>query len=164
MSKKKHRRRCKNSHGIWGMWDRVVDGLSQALGLGHGLVITGIVFGFIFVPLLTTIVLLVTLYWVSYPEQARSQLDQVSSYVRRAGHRLSDAAFTRERRRTATDPRFDDVAVDEPPAPKRPSTTSSELRERFEALDKRAKSIEAFVASEEYRLEREFKRMGDEKD
>ena len=89
---------------------------------------------------------------------------RVRSYIRRIGHRLSDAAFTREHRTAATDPMFDDVAVDEPPAPKRPSTSSSELKDRFEALDKRAKSIEAFVASEEYRLEREFKRMGDEKD
>ena len=158
MSKRKHRRRCRKSKGVWGMIDRVVHGLSEALGLGHGMIITGFVLGFIFVPLLTAIVFLVTLYWVSYPEQARRHLERVSSAVRRAGHRLSDAAFARDTRTTATEPNIDD----EPPAPKRPRTTSSELRKRFEALDQRAKSIEAFVASEEYRLEREFKRMGDD--
>ncbi len=164
MSKRKHRRSCKSGKGVWGICDRVVHGLSEALGLGHGMIITGFVLGFIFVPLLTAIVFLVTLYWVSYPEQTRSHFERVSSYIRGAGHRLSDAAFTREPRRAATEPSFDDTTGDESPTPKRPSTTSSELRERFEALDKRAKSIEAFVASEEYRLEREFERMRDDKD
>ena len=160
MSKRKHRRRCKSGNGVWGMIDRVVDGLSQALGLGHGMIITGFVLGFIFVPLLTAIVFLLTLYWVSYPAQARSHLESVSGFVRGAGQRLSDAAFSRQTRDTVTEPSFDE----EPAAPKRPATTSSELRERFEALDKRAKSIEAFVASEEYRLEREFKNIDDAKD
>ena len=162
MSERRNRRRSEKSHGFWEIVERVVNGLSEALGLGHGMIITGFVLGFIFVPLLTTIVFFVTLYWVSYPGAAKRHFERFSRYIRRAGQRLSDAAFTRDTH--ATDPSFDDVARDEPPPPKQPRTTPSELRERFEALDKRAKSIEAFVASEEYRLEREFKRMGDEKD
>ena len=58
MSKRKQRRRCRKSKGVWGMIDRVVHGLSEALGLGHGMIITGFVLGFIFVPLLTAIVFL----------------------------------------------------------------------------------------------------------
>lgn len=158
MSKRKHRTSCKSGKGVWGIIDRVVHGLSEALGLGHGMIITGFVLGFIFAPLLTAIVFLVTLYWVSYPRQARRHLESVSRYVRRAGHRLSDAAFASKADDTVTEPAFDA----EPPAPKRPRATAAELKERFEALDKRAKSIEAFVTSQEYRLEREFKRMDDQ--
>lgn len=155
---------------MWSVIDRVVDGLSKALGLGHGLVITGFVLGFIFAPLLTAMVFFVALYWVSYPESAREHLEKVSTYIRRAGQRLHDAAFARRAETAAAGPGFEEATAPRSPGSadgssgrREPHHTSlSELRARFEALDERAKSIEAFVTSEEYRLEREFKRMDDE--
>ena len=153
----RHHKRSTRRKGIWRIVDPVVDGLSRALGLSHGIIIAGFVCGFIFVPLLTAMVFLVTLYWVSYPDQARKQLACVSSYVRGVLRRIKRATDAMDKRnRTAKS-----TSDGDPRTANRPPLSRAQLRARFEALDKRANAIEAFVASEEYLLEREFKRMRD---
>ena len=147
-----------------GAVNRVVDGLAVASGLGRGLVIAGFVVGLASTPLLTAVVFFATLYWVTYPDEARGHFDRFSAFARRAAERLSDVAFAPRRQCHATTPDYDEPN-EAHPAPQTPSPSpmsSARLRERFEALERRAKSIEAFVASEEYRLEREFKRIDGE--
>ena len=154
-----HRRGCGGHHGPGGVFSK----LGNAFDLPTGVVIAIFVVGWVFTPLLTTLIFVAAWYWAKHPDETRRQVDRVSDHARRAARRVSDAAFGgRSRyRRTATEPDLDldDVDVDEP-APRRPSS-AEELRHRFEELDRRAKRIEEVVASEEYRLEREFRRIDD---
>ena len=157
MSNRRHRKRCQSGKGIWHLIDQVVDGLNQASGLGHGIIIAGFVCGFIFVPLLTAMVFFVTLYWVRYPVQARRQLACVSSCVRRIVRVVMAAVASLENRNTVNQP----PSGQQPAGATRAPMSTAQLRAKFEALDKRANAIEAFVSSQEYLLEREFKQMGD---
>ena len=155
MSKhRRHWRRPRKSHGHI---DRVVRGLSDAFGVDRWVVITAFVLGFVFAPLLTAAVFCAAWYWATYPKQARAHLEWLSGHARRVFQRLVDATFERRGPRVATEPDFDTADPVEPAS----STSASDLRQRFEALDRRAEAIEAFIASEEYRLEREFRRIDD---
>lgn len=145
-----------------GAVSRMIHGLSDAFGVGHGVIIAGFVVGWVFVPLLTTLVFLGALYWMSHPDQAGRQVKQLTAWVRRAARHLSEVVIPGPGPR-ATEPDFAQPPDDEQPEPPpRHSRSVGELRRRFEALDRRAKSIESFVASEEFRLEREFKRIDDD--
>jgi phage shock protein PspC (stress-responsive transcriptional regulator) len=154
MNKKKQRRRRHARAGMTGIIHRVLDGLGDALGIGRGLVIAGFVVGFVFVPLLSLAVFLGGWYWISYPEQTRRHFRRISAYAQR----VSAAAFATNTRATAPQPDIDERETNASSAstPNKQSPTTAELRARFESLDARARAIEEFVASEEYRLEREF--------
>jgi len=98
---------------------------------------------------------------------ARRHISRISAYAQRAAKRVSDAAFSTNRRATAPQPGFSDPEFDDPAGDSsrngnsRQNPTAVELRERFEALDERAKAIEEFVSSVEYRLEKEFRGIKD---
>ena len=158
MNKKKQRRRRHARAGMMGIIHRVIDGLGDALGIGRGLVIAGFVVGFVFVPVLNLAVFLGGWYWISYPEQTRRHFRRISAYAQRATQRVSAAAFATNTRATAPQADVDKRETDTSSAstPNKQSPTTAELRARFESLDARARAIEEFVASEEYRLEREF--------
>jgi len=163
MNKKKQRRRRHARAGMTGIIHRVIDGLGDALGIGRGLVIAGFVVGLVFVPLLSLAVFLGGWYWTSYPEQTRRHFRRISAYAQRAAQRVSAAAFATNTRATAPQPDIDECETDTSSAstPNKQSPTTEELRARFESLDTRARAIEEFVASEEYRLEREFRGLQD---
>ena len=161
MSKKKHRRKQRSCNSLTGTIYRVIDGLGDALGVGRGLVIAGFVVGFVFVPLLSVAVFLGGWYWITYPDRTQAHFRHISAYAQRAARRVSEAAFSTESRKTATEPDFD-AQTDTPQSTQQPSrTTAADVTDRFAELDARAKAIEEFVASEEYRLEKEFKRIRD---
>ncbi|MDD9980526.1 MAG: hypothetical protein OXU81_04070 [Gammaproteobacteria bacterium] len=132
---------------------RVTRGLADAFGVPRGVIIAGFVLGFVFIPLLSLLAFLAALYWVNDPERARRQVDSFFESLRRAGVRL---------RHGAAEPRYGGDEADsgrgsrEPP---RPAVHSPALARRFERLERRARAIEEFVASEEFRLNREFRRM-----
>lgn len=176
-----HRReRSKAEHcGISGAIHRVIRGSRDATGLGKGPTIALYVVGFVFMPLLTTLVFLAMLYWTSFPSEARRNLDRVSQHTRKVGERLTESLTGSSRRyRASTEPDFADELRDfvperedghEPerrrePAQRRERATDgvtrpADIQRKFDDLERRANAIEEFVTSEEYRLEREFEKM-----
>ena len=128
---------------------RVVRGLANALGIPRGIVIAGFVLGFVFIPLPAVLVFLAALYWVDNPERARRHADSVFDSLRRSGGRF---------RRSAAGPGPGSAGPDsrEPP---RPHVDPASLARRFERAERRTRAIEEFVASEEFRLNREFRKM-----
>ena len=132
---------------------RVTRGLSDAFGIPRGMVIAGFVLGFVFVPLLALLAFLAALYWVNDPERTRRQVDSVVGCLGRAGDRLRRGASGAAHRRARGEP------IREPGEPPRPPIDSAALARRFARIERRARAIEEFVASEEFRLNREFRRM-----
>lgn len=167
MTRHRHQHRRRRGCGASGAVHRVLDGLSGVLGVGRDVVIAGFVVGLVFVPLLSAMVFAGAWYWVTYPRQAERHFEWLSAHVRRAMRRLAQALFGGADRGAATAPGFEGSApspASTPRASRQSPATASDLRRRFEELERRAKSIEAFVASEEYRLEREFDKMHKERD
>ena len=145
-----HRRRYGRRRGPI---KRVTRGLADAFGVPRGVVIAGFVIGFVFVPLLSLAAFLVALYWVDDPGRARRHVDAFFDVLGRAGNRLRRGAGRRGYRDAG-----DDSARESGDRP-RPAVDPVALARRFERIDRRARAIEAFVASEEFRLNREFRRM-----
>ena len=129
---------------------RVVRGLADAFGIPRGVVIAGFVFGFVSAPLLTLLVFFAALYWVDDPERTRRHMDAAHDSLKRAADRL---------RRGAQGPRQGGSDDDPGREPSRPAIDPSALVRRFERIEQRTRIIEEFVASEEFRLDREFRRM-----
>ena len=132
---------------------RVIRGLSDAFGVPRGVVIAGFVLGFVFVPLLSLAAFLAALYWVNHPERTRRHVDSFFDSLRRAGDRLRRGGAGPRRRGACSEPNT------ESDGPTRPAVDPSALARRFERVERRARAIEEFVASEEFRLNREFRRM-----
>ena len=124
---------------------RIVRGLAHRFDVSRGVVIASFVAGFMFVPLLTLLVLGTAWLWVD--DQGKFE------------HRVSRAA---DRARTVYDrtfgsptPRAADVeTVMSDPIPEFPN-----LRKQFENLQSRTGAIEAYASSEDFRLHREFKKI-----
>ncbi len=113
------------------------------------MVIAGFVLGLVFIPLPTLLVFLAALYWVNNPERARRHVDSAFDALGRAGGRL---------RRRAAGPDTGSAGRDSH-EPSRPHVDPTSLVRRFERAERRTRAIEEFVASEEFRLNREFRRM-----
>lgn len=132
---------------------QVIRGLSDALGIPRGVVVAGFVLGFVFVPLLSLLAFLAALYWVNNPERTRRHVDSFFDSIRRTSDRF---------RHAAAGPRVRGAAGGterESPEPPRPPVYPAALVRRFERIERRTRAIEEFVASEEFRLNREFRRM-----
>ena len=136
---------------------RVTRGLADAFGVPRGLVVAGFVLGFVFIPLLTLLAFLAALYWVNDPARARRHVDSFFDFLGRAGDRVRRGAMGRTQWSADREP-----AGGETSGPARPSLDPSALARRFERIERRARAVEEFVASEEFRLNREFRRMGRE--
>lgn len=133
---------------------RVTRGLADAFGLPRGMVIAGFVLGFVFVPLPTLVVFFAAMYWVDHPGQTRRRMDAAYGYLKGAADRLWRSAVGPRHRGAGADPGRESR---ESP---RPAVDPTALARRFERIERRARAIEEFVASEEFRLNREFRRMG----
>lgn len=132
---------------------RVTRGLADAFGIPRGVVIAGFVLGFVFIPLLSLLAFLVALYWVNDPERTRQHVDSLFDSLRRTGERLRPGAADQRHRSASGEPNR------ESSEPARPPVDPTALFRRFERIERRARTIEEYVASEEYRLNREFRRM-----
>ena len=132
---------------------RVVRGLADAFGVPRGVVIAVFVVGFVFIPLLSLLAFLVALYWVNDPDRTRRHVDSFFDGLRRGNDRLRRG--TARPRRNGVDSAADQEPRKSPPPP----IDSTALARRFERIERRARAIEEFVASEEFRLNREFRRM-----
>ena len=133
---------------------RVIRGLADAFGIPRGVVIAGFVLGFVFVPLLTLLAFLAALYWVDHPERTRRRMEAAHDSFKRAADRLRRVASGPGRRGSSGG-----GPDREPREPPRPAVDPAALARRFERIERRARAIEEFVASEEFRLNREFRRM-----
>lgn len=142
-----------------GAIQRMIDRLSDSFGVSRRAVIVLLLVGIIVAPLLTLPALFAVWYSNERPEQHRNPGEPISARARRAARQVSDAVLGRTRPATAPDFDLDEDELAQAP-PTRPRT-AADLRQRFEALDQRAKRIEEVVASEEFRLEREFRRIDD---
>lgn len=154
MSRRHHDGRRSRRHR--GPIKRVTRGLADAFGVPRGVVIAGFVLGFVFIPLLTLLAFLVALYWVNDPARTRRHVDSFFDSLGRAGSRFRRGAMRRRWRSADREP------AGEASEPARPSVDPSALARRFERIERRARTIEEFVASEEFCLNREFRRMGRE--
>ena len=132
---------------------RVIRGLADTFEIPRGAVIAGFVLGFVFVPMLSLLAFLAALYWVNDPGRARRRVDSFFGSLRRAGNRLRPRAEGRRHASAGGDPSRDSSE------PVRTPVDPIALARRFERIERRARAIEEFVASEEYRLNREFRRM-----
>lgn len=132
---------------------RVVRGLADVFGIPRGVVIAGFVLGFVCVPLLTLLVFFAALYWMDHPERTRRHVGAVRDSLRRAADRLRRGVADSRLRRAGAEPGR------EPRERPRPAIDPGALVRRFERIERRARAIEEFVASEEFRLNREFRRM-----
>ena len=132
---------------------RVVRGLADAFGVPRGVVIAVFVVGFVFIPLLSLLAFLVALYWVNNPERARRHVDSFFDGLRRGNDRLWRGTAGSRRRGVGGETERESRKSPPPPI------DSTALARRFERIERRARAIEEFVASEEFRLNREFRRM-----
>ena len=132
---------------------RVVRGLADAFGIPRGVVIAGFVLGFVSIPFSTLVVFLAAWYWVDHPERTRRHVDACLDALWRGGHRLRRGMGGQRPRSADGEPGRDSGE------PLRPAIDPSALARRFERIERRARAIEEFVASEEFRLHREFRRM-----
>ena len=135
--------------------ERVTRGLADAFGIPRGMVIAGFVIGFVFVPLLPLLTFLIVLYWVNDPERTR-RLGRFHSSIP-SGERATGSGAVRRARGTAAAqarlrPR---IAGAEAPGASTPPPSHDGSSESSGS----ARAIEELVASEEYRLNREFRRM-----
>ena len=121
---------------------RLVRELSRRLGIHRHAVIAGFVLGFIFVPILTALVLLAAFYWVNHPERIEGHLERFADKAREA-YRTHMKSSREER------PEPNDSSVPDFP----------DLRRRFEDLEARAQAMETCVASDEFTLDRQFKNI-----
>ena len=144
------RSQCRRPGRRRGPIKRVTRGLADAFGIPRGVVIAGFVFGFVSAPLLTLLVFFAALYWVDDPERTRRHMDAAHDSLKRAADRL---------RRGARGPRQGGSDDDPGRVPSRPAIDPTALVRRFERIEQRTRIIEEFVASEEFRLDREFRRM-----
>ena len=124
---------------------RIVRGLAERFGVGRGTVIAGFVLGFVFVPLLTLIVLGAAWIWVDDQERFESRVSNVADRARNVYDRTFGSATPRS-------PDVETVMAD--PIPDFPH-----LRKQFENLETRAGAMESYVSSEDFRLHREFKKI-----
>ena len=138
MSRYRHDGPGRNTHRD-GAIQQAIRRLSDTFGCSRGTSIALLVIGLFLAPLLTVPALLAFWYWNGRTERKRRSAERVSDTAE-PGSNLDQ-----------------DESSQVPPAP----SAAADLRERFAELERRAKRIEAFVASEEYRLEREFRRIGD---
>ena len=162
--------------GIGNAIHRVLRKSREITGMSKGMTIAAYVLGFIFVPLLTAFVALVLLYWTSYPDSAQRNVDRMKRQARRAAHKMGEGFTRGTGPRPVTEPDLQDLDLDDdddeptrgrrsdrnrPHADSGPQSAQG-LRKRFENLERRARTIERFVASEEYRLQREFDKMDEQ--
>jgi len=142
---------CRYKHGRrrHGPVKQVVRGLSDRFGVKRKYVIAGFVLGFVFVPLLTLLLFLATLYWVNHPEGIEDTLDRLLRKVRRAIR----ATWTRT---TYASDGLGEVTIDDDD-----DVDFADLRRRFDDLERRAEGMEEYVSSEEHALNREFQRIRD---
>jgi hypothetical protein len=117
-------------------------------------VVTGFVLGFVFVPLLAVFVFLGALYWVHHPEQVESNLEKAAGWIRNWWNESRRSAADRPSERSAPD--VDAAAAFEDEI----DIDIDALNEEFAELERRAAGIESFVLSDEYKLHRDFKKMG----
>jgi len=136
-------RRCR------GPVKRVVRGVAERFQVPRGAVIAGFVVGLVFVPLLTVLLFLAALYWVDHPERAEHHASRAAGWAREGAARVGAAV------------RGDHTRQDQAYAAQAAAASEevAAVSARFAALEGRARAIEEYVASEEYRLEREFRRM-----
>ena len=135
---------------------RVIRGLADAFGIPRGMVIAGFVLGFVFVPLLSLLAFLAALYWVNDPERTRRHVDAFFDFLGRAGERLRRGSAWWKGRGPAGK---SDRGSHEVP---HPAVDPGAVYRRFERIERRTRAMEEFVASEEFRLNRELRRMGRE--
>ena len=133
---------------------RVVRGLADAFGIPRGVVIAGFVLGFISMPLLTALVFFGALYWVDYPGRIRRHAGAAYDGLKRATDRLRRRPAGSKRRQAGGG-----ASGESSEPPRRPTIDPASLGRKFERLERRTRAIEEFVASEEFRLDREFRQM-----
>lgn len=124
---------------------RIVRGLAHRFGVSRGVVIASFVVGFMFVPLLTLMVLAAAWFWVDDPERFEHRVASAADKARKVYDRTFGSPTPRS-------PDVETVMAD--PIPEFP-----DLRKQFENLESRTGAMEAYVSSEDFRLHREFKKI-----
>jgi len=150
----------------------VVQALAARFGVHRHTVMAGFVAGFVFVPLLTLLLFLAAWYWTSDPEKVENALDDWVARIQRTLNSWlggSSRADDRAGERGGASP--DPGGAHWPPRAETPAAGHGangdpapdlgRLEKRLRALDERARALEAYVASREFSLRRQFRAMED---
>lgn len=132
---------------------RVVRGLADVFGVPRGVIVTGFVLGFICVPQFTLLAGFAAWFWLEHPDLVRRCSDTARDFFKRATDRLRGGIAAPPHRSAGSGPGL------EPHKAPCPSSDPAAVVRRFDGIDRRVRAVEAFVASEEFRLHREFRRM-----
>ena len=132
---------------------RVVRGLADVFGVPRGVIVTGFVLGFVCVPQFTLLAGFAAWFWLDHPDLVRRCSDTARVIFKRATDRLRGGIAAPQHRGAG------DRLGGEPYEAPSSSVDPTTLARRYEKIERRTRTIEAFVASEEFRLDREFRRM-----
>lgn len=127
---------------------RIIRGIADKFSISRGTVLAGFVVGFIFAPLLTAIVFVAAWFWIDDPKRFETRISGAADKARQA-YEWTFGSWVPKL--TA---RADEIMAE--PVPGFPA-----LRRAFDRLEPRTAKVEDYVSSDEYRLHREFRNMGD---
>jgi len=142
---------------------RVTQGLADKFGISRKVVTIGFIIGlFVNLPL-TVIVFFAALYWVKNPGKLEQKFDKTAAKVRDSIYRSS--AQYRQQQYAYADASMSDGndGSDQPYEDQYEDADFDGLRRQFDDLERRAADMEEHVASDEYTLNSEFRKMKDDK-
>jgi len=144
MSCCKKRRKGKKHHN--GVVYRVTNSIAQQFGIKRKLVLAGFIVGLVFQAPLTLFVFLVAFLMLEHPEKAEPIKQKISDFFASSTGQSSSAP-----KQASATPGMEPGDFD-----------FSGLRRKFAELEQRAGEVERHVTSDEFELNREFKRMKDD--
>ncbi|RED53800.1 PspC domain-containing protein [Aestuariispira insulae] len=140
-----------------GVIRRVTGGLGHHFGLHRHWVEAGFIVCLVVNPPLAIFLFLVAWFWVDHPGKVEGWWSQMRNFGRAphvAAASATGAGTAYSGYRETEEPRFSEKMEESDPF-------FQDLKDRFDDLEKRAGSMEEHVASEEYELRREFRKMED---
>ncbi len=126
-----------------GFVKRTIRGLAERFNLPRWVVICGFIFLFFMSVPLAILTFLGASYWIRHPGKLEDGFDTVMEKSRRTFKYMSDSSEFAEATPTGGSPVDDGFDF-------------SELKDKFEDLEKRAGKMEEHVSSDEYSLNEEF--------
>ncbi len=139
--------KSRKRHKKGGFIKRTIRGLAERFGIPRGLVIFGFVLLFLMSVPLAILTFLGMSYWIRHPGRLEDGFDTIMEKSRRAYRHMSDSAEFAEA--TPTGSPYAEDGFD-----------FSELKSKFEDLEKRAGKMEEQVSSQEYSLNEEIDNIG----
>ncbi len=133
-----------------GFIKRTIKGLAAKFGVSKGVIIAGFIVLFIFTKIFALLAFILAYFWIKHPGKYEDMLDGAFEKSRRGFENMTGA------------PGFDEAATAGGPQASYDSSYRedefdfSDLKQKFEDLEKRTNGMEEHVSSDEYKLNKEF--------